>query len=121
MQENSLLQGRQITSLEMKSDALSRKKQYDAELKATMLRMRGTFADVLLGTKKELQNSIDESFAAQADDMDMSFAKRLAEMEKKLEKKFTKKAIDAEHSFAAQSKERENKLKEKESHLAKSH
>ena len=119
MQENSLLQGRQITSLEMKSDALSRKKQYDAELKATMLRMRGTFADVLLGTKKELQNSIDESFAAQADDMEMSFTKRLAEMEKKLEKKFTKKAIDAEHSFAMQSKERENKLKEKESHLAK--
>ncbi len=119
MQENSLLQGRQITSLEMKSDALSRKKQYDAELKATMLRMRGTFADVLLGTKKELQNSIDESFAAQADEMEMSFTKRLAEMEKKLEKKFTKKAIDAEHSFAMQSKERENKLKEKESHLAK--
>jgi len=103
----------------MKSDALSRKKQYDAELKATMLRMRGTFADVLLGTKKELQNSIDESFAAQADEMEMSFIKRQAEMEKKLEKKFTKKVIDAEHSFATQSKERENKLKENESHLAK--
>jgi chromosome segregation ATPase len=108
MQDNMLRQGREITDLEMKSHALSRKKHYESELKSTMLRLRGTFADVILGTKKELQNSINQSFAAQTDDMEMSFTMRLADMEKKLIQKFTKKAIDAEHSFSKQLKERDS-------------
>jgi chromosome segregation ATPase len=110
MQDNMIRQGREITSLEMKSHALSRKKHYESELKSTMLRLRGTFADVILGTKKELQETINQSFAAQTDDMEMSFAVRLADMEKKLIQKFTKKAIDAEHSFSKQLKERDSSL-----------
>lgn len=120
MQENLQRQGRVITNLEKKSDALMRKKRYEADLKTTMLRLRGTFADVILGTKKELQNTIDKSFAAHTDDMEKSLAKRLKEAEKKMEQKFTKKAIDAERSFAQQLKDRDSALAKKQANMERS-
>ena len=66
-----------------------------------MLRLRGSFADLILGTKKELQKSIDESFASQTVEMEKSFAKRTAEMEAK----YTRQAFEAAQSFTVQLQE----------------
>lgn len=121
MQENLLRQGRKTTNLEKKADALRRKKSYEADLKTTMLRLRGTFADVILGTKKELQNTIDKSFAAHTEDMEKSFAKRMKEAEKKVEQKLTKKAIAAEHSFAQQLKQKDEDIVKKKADLERSY
>jgi len=98
-----------VTDFEKKSDALSRKRYYESELKSTMLRLRGSFADVILGAKKELQTSIDKSFAIQSAQMEKGFTKRLLE----LEKTYTKKAIEAELSFAHQLKEKDTWLEKK--------
>ena len=102
-------QGRKVTDFEKKSDALSRKRYYESELKSTMLRLRGSFADVILGAKKELQTSIDKSFAIQSAEMEKGFTKRLLE----LEKTYTKKAIEAELSFAHQLKVKDTWLEKK--------
>jgi len=74
-----------------------------------MLRLRGSFADVILGAKKELQTSIDKSFAIQSAEMEKGFTKRLLE----LEKTYTKKAIEAELSFANQLKVKDTWLEKK--------
>jgi len=102
-------QGRKVTEFEKKNDALSRKRYYESELKSTMLRLRGSFADVILGAKKELQTSIDKSFAIQSAEMEKGFTKRLLE----LEKTYTKKAIEAELSFAHQLKVKDTWLEKK--------
>ena len=102
-------QGRKVTEFEKKSDALSRKRYYESELKSTMLRLRGSFADVILGAKKELQTSIDKSFAIQSAEMEKGFTKRVLE----LERTYTKKAIEAELSFANQLKEKDTWLEKK--------
>ena len=46
MQETMIRQGRRISDIEKKSEALARKARYESNLKYTLLRLRGSFADV---------------------------------------------------------------------------
>ena len=117
LQEDLHRQGRKITEFEKKSDALSRKRHYETELKSTMLRLRGSFADVILGAKNELQASVDKSFVIQSVEMEKTFTKQLLDVEKS----YTKKAIVAEHSFAAQLKEKDDWLTKKTKELEESY
>eukprot|EP00578_Thalassiosira_sp_NH16_P006205 CAMPEP_0181119260 /NCGR_PEP_ID=MMETSP1071-20121207/23514_1 /TAXON_ID=35127 /ORGANISM="Thalassiosira sp., Strain NH16" /LENGTH=1254 /DNA_ID=CAMNT_0023203809 /DNA_START=174 /DNA_END=3935 /DNA_ORIENTATION=- len=129
-QEAWARQGKKRSEFEKQSDAVSRKNHYEAELKSTMLRLRGTFADVILGTKKELQNSIDKSFAMQSTELEKSFDLRLKEKERSfgkvtvdLEKKAISAAIETEQYFAEQLKEKDQsfamKIAEMENSFAK--
>lgn len=88
-----------MSDWEKKSDALSRKNLYEASLKSTMLRLRGSFADVILGSKKEIQSSIDKSFAM-----------KTAELEINLEKSYVKKISEKKEVFARMSNEMDKKI-----------
>ncbi|KAL9183672.1 hypothetical protein ACHAXT_004528 [Thalassiosira profunda] len=98
MQESMQRQGRRVNDFEKKSDALARKSHYEATLQATLLRLRGSFADVILGTKKEIQGSIDRSFESFVQD-------RLAAQAADMEKTYAKRMIATERTYAAQTAE----------------
>lgn len=100
-QEKLNRQGKTVSDFGKKADTLLRQRHYEDMLKFTMLRLRGSFADLILGTKNELQKSIDESFALQKAEMEKSFAKRSADMEAQ----YTRQAFEAAQSFSLQLQE----------------
>jgi chromosome segregation ATPase len=100
-QEKLNRQGKTVSDFGKKADTLLRQRHYEDMLKFTMLRLRGSFADLILGTKNELQKSIDESFAMQKAEMEKSFSKRSAD----LEAQYTRQAFEAAQSFSLQLQE----------------
>ena len=82
MQENMHRNGEKMAEMQKKTYALDRKQQYDAALKSSLLRIRGSFADVLLSTQKNIQGCIDNSFAAKMADSEKAHAKAIAELER---------------------------------------
>ncbi|EED93719.1 predicted protein [Thalassiosira pseudonana CCMP1335] len=82
LQETSQRQGKTVSEYEKKIDAANRRQHYEANLKNTMLRLRGSFADVLLGVKKDIQASIDK----RASEMEKDFNKKIASKTKEIDK-----------------------------------
>ena len=82
MQENMHRNGEKMAEMQKKTYALDRKQQYDAALKSSMLRIRGSFADVLLSTQKNIQDSIDDSFAVKMAESEKAHAREIAELER---------------------------------------
>ncbi len=106
IQEKLNRQGKPVSDFGKKADTLLRQRHYEDMLNFTMLRLRGSFADLILGTKKELQKSIDDSFAMQKAELEKSFAKRSAEMEAR----YTRQAFEAAQSFTVQLQEKTDEL-----------
>lgn len=94
-----------MSEWEKKSDALARKSQYEASLKTTMLRIRGSFADVILGVKKEIQGSIDKSFEMKTSEMELSLEKQFAKRMAEKDKVFAKMSVEMEQKISSAEKE----------------
>lgn len=56
-QETSERQGKPISLAEKNADATNRRQVYQSNLRSTLLRLRGSFADVLLGAAKDIQET----------------------------------------------------------------
>ena len=56
-QETSERQGKPISLAEKNADVANRRQVYQSNLRSTLLRLRGSFADVLLGAAKDIQET----------------------------------------------------------------
>ena len=62
-QEKAAHQGKTVNQAEKNADAANRRTTYQSNLRSTMLRLRGSFADVLLGVAKDMQDSNNRRIA----------------------------------------------------------
>lgn len=105
VQENMHRNGEKMAEMQKKTYALDRKQQYDAALKSSLLRIRGSFAEVLLSTQKNIQDSIDNSFAVKMADSDKAHAREIAHFQKN----HARQAAEMEQTCAKIQKEVERK------------
>jgi len=112
-QDTLKMTGRRMNDLEKKADAEVRKAEYESVLKSTILRLRGSYADVLLAAKEEIKSSLEK----QAKEIESNQDKQISDLVRSYERRAAdaqRKALEVERSYEKRVENAERKAIELE-------